>query len=522
MMKKLLAAALTLFAAALIVLFVNQRETPLESDSNNTAELVILHTNDHHGSLYNRDGHGGVSVRAALVEKLRQENPDALLLDAGDINTGMAESNMFLAQPDIIAYNRMRYDAVAVGNHEFDLSQTQFESQRKSAQFPFVCANVRDKSAKELVVNPYIVKEVNGVRVGIFGLLIKQESLLSGDSMYIAIDSEIETARKMVSLLREKEKAKVVIALTHLGNKTLFDGHVTSVDLGNQVEGLDLIIDGHAHTHLDKPIFARFAPVVTANAYGRYIGKAVLTVSPAGVKLKDWSCLPITDSLPQDAELSAELLPFKQRSDKELSTVIARASEKFVLNEKQSRYGEHPLCDLVCDSVCRYQRQKNAPVDFSIQNGGVFRCGLPAGNITKGDIKTALPFENSIVLFSLKGTDVIRLFDFIGGIYQSAGGFGQVSKEIRYAITYENGKNGKISDLTFNGKPIDPEKTYRIATNSYIFSGGDGYDFSAAQDVVDTAVMIDDAVIEILPLLPQPLVPQTDGRIIVMGGIQAE
>ena len=259
-------------------------------------ELVVLHTNDHHGAIVPINGQGGLAIQSAIIKRERDKYKNVLLVDSGDYNTGQPISNQFNAKPDLVAFKLMKYDVMTIGNHEFDHSKEIYQEQVRFLtsndeglpSVSVVCANVHFKSNGESVLPPYVVKQIAGVRIGVFGVLINQSSLLDSSS-YIAIDNEIETAKKTVKTLRETEKVDVVIALTHMGDIKLFDGHVTSVDLGNAVEGIDLIVDGHAHSCFTEPKLAKYAPVVTANAYSRYVGKAIFKIQNGKAALEIWT-----------------------------------------------------------------------------------------------------------------------------------------------------------------------------------------------------------------------------------------
>ena len=142
-------------------------------------------------------------------------------------------------------------------------------------------------------------------------------------------------------------------------------------------------------------------------------------------------------------------------------------------------------------------------------------------DITKEDIKACLPYENTLVLIDMKGSDVLDLFKFVASVYQTNGAFGQVSRQVRYTITYSNGVSGKLSNFTIGGNPVNPDKVYRFAVNSYMYSGGDGYDIlkQRALKASDNNILVTDAVIETLKKSSQPLAPVLDGRIVVRGGL---
>ena len=177
------------------------------------------------------------------------------------------------------------------------------------------------------------------------------------------------------------------------------------------------------------------------------------------------------------------------------------------------------LGDLVTDAMVAYLKTTGVTVDGAITNGGGIRAPLPAGNVTRENILTVLPFENYVYVLTLKGEDVVKLFDFIGSIKQGAGAFTQVSKEIRYTITYDADGNGKISGVTIGGKPIDKNRTYRFATNDYMAKGGDGYTvLKASIDTYNTSMLISTVVMEYAQRLQGAVTPATDGRITLVGG----
>ncbi len=500
----------------------------LPSFADEPIELVVLHTNDHHGAIVPTSGQGGLAIQSTIINRERAKYKNVLLVDSGDYNTGQPISNEFYAKPDLIAYKLMKYDVMTIGNHEFDHTKEIFQKQESfitsnDGELPpisLVNANVHYKSTGELVLPPYVVKQIAGIRVGFLGVLINQPSLLDGSS-YITIDNEIDTAKRIVKTLREIEKVDVVIALTHMGDVKLFDGHVTSVDLGNEVEGIDLIVDGHAHSYFTQPKLTKNAPVVTAYAYSHYVGKAIFKIQNGKATLDSWTAIPVTTDAEPDAAIAKALDPYIQKASADLKIVFAHASAPFPLGEKESRVGECSVCNLICDATYDFLIQNKTPVDFVLSNGGVFRAGLPKGDITKENIKACLPYENTLVLIDMKGSDVLDLFKFVASVYQTNGAFGQVSKQVRYTITYNNGVDGILSNLTIDGNPVDPEKIYKFAVNSYLYSGGDGYEIlkQRAIKAADINVLATDAVIEALKQSNEPIAPVLDGRIVVRGGL---
>ena len=220
-----------------------------------------------------------------------------------------------------------------------------------------------------------------------------------------------------------------------------------------------------------------------------------------------------------DASLDAELKPFIDKANAALKDVVLKTTDKFEFGNRLTRYKEMALGDFITDAMVSYVESTGVKVDGAITNGGGIRAELPKGDVTRENILTVLPFENYVYVLTLKGSDVVKLFDFIGSVKQGAGAFAQVSKNIRYTITYDKDGNGKVSNITIGGKPIDVNRTYRIATNDYMAKSGDGYTvFTTAIDTYNTSMLISTVVIEYAATLKGAVTPSTDGRINVIGG----
>lgn len=290
--------------------------------------LVILHTNDFHGhplKFYNYPAPdvGGLPAIATLVDDVRRAYDHVLVLDAGDLNTGRPESNFFKAEPDIIGYNHVGYDAMVLGNHEFDHSLEDLAWQQDLAEFPFISANVKKQDGSYLT-DPYIIKEFEGVRVGIFGLTTKETEVVGNPDFIqgLVFDDEVETARQMVAEL--EDRTDVIVALVHLGIYSSPDKGSRRV--ASEVDGIDLIIDGHTHTQLDEPIYENGTPIVQAWHWGLTVGKAEIRVKDREIIDFAWQPVPINlkervkkedgsteyvyigTEIPEDAEL--QLKPF--------------------------------------------------------------------------------------------------------------------------------------------------------------------------------------------------------------------
>ena len=480
-------------------------------------ELVLLHTNDFHGATLSSGGRGGLAEIASYVKAVKAVNPNVLLLDAGDINTGSALSNMFSAEPEILAYNIMGYDAVAFGNHEFDGNQEKLDRQISLAEFPFVTSNIKTQSGVFLGGNQYIIKKYGGVSVGIFGITtLRTREIASPDKSLVFIN-EITAARDAVNILRNIEKVDIVIGLTHIGNVKETPDHITSGELAAAVPGIDIIIDGHSHTYMEEPVMEGKTWIVSANEWGKYIGHGRLTIRGSQIVDFTWKPVPIGP----DPQVTAMLAPYIEKAGATLKEVIGQAAETFIFGNRLTRYKETALGNMITDAnVWFFRTVSGLQIDFAFHNGGNMRAELPAGPVTTEQILTILPFENYLYVVSMPGSDIIELFNFIATIPQGNGGFPQFSGDVRYTIDKTKG-NGVITNLTIGGAPVDPGKMYRFCTNDYILGGGDGYEImKKAADRFNVSLLLSYVVTEYVKAHDGAIIPVTDGRLTVIGGVE--
>ena len=493
--------------------------TSTVKDNGKTYELVVLNTNDTHGAdLAANDGTGGFASQATFVKQVRAGNKNVLVLHAGDVNTGSSLSNMFDAEPDIKCLNAIGYDAVTLGNHEFDGTLEKLKKQIALSKFQWISANIMQ--GKTYLVKPYIIKNYDGFRVAVIGLTTRRTLTIASPDKSLTFTDEIETAKKMVNLVRSKEHADIVIVCGHLGDVAETDEHETSVKLAQNVPGIDLIIDGHSHSYFAEPKIVNGIPIVTANVYGKYVGDGVMTIKNGRKVDFIWKPVEITtkDFAP-DPEITKLLEPYVQKADASLKDIVLTTTAPFPFGQKLTRYQEMASGDVLCDGMVAYCRNQGICIDGAIANGGGIRSELPAGNVTRGDVLTMLPFDNVLFVLTLKGSDLVDLFDFIGSVKQGAGAWAQVSKEIKYTIVYDAQGNGTISGLTIGGAPVDPDRTYKIATNDYMAGGGDGYAaFKKSIDTFNSSMLLSSIFIDYVKSFKGDFTPVTDGRITVTGG----
>jgi 5'-nucleotidase/UDP-sugar diphosphatase len=514
-MKKVLIFVLAVFLFAGALQAAPLRDGVIAADPV-SSELILLHTNDYHGNTVSNNGRGGLAEIAAYVKAVKLTHPQVILLDAGDINTGSAISNMFDAEPDILAYNMMGYDAVVFGNHEFDGAKAKLDRQISIAGFPFVSSNIKTANGSFLGGNQYVVKQYDNFKVGIFGITTTRTKTIASPDSSLVFLNEIDAARDVVDILRNKEKADIVIGLTHLGSVKETPENPTSAELAAAVDGIDIIIDGHSHTFMEAPQKEGSTWIVSANEWGKYVGHGRLTVK--GGKLAGFHWVPV--AIQPDREVAEMLKPYLEKAAASLKEVIGEAADTFVFGSRLPRYQETALGNLITDANAWYLKNfySHQEVDFVFHNGGNIRAELPKGPLTQEQILTVLPFENYLYTAAMKGSQITDLFNFIAGIAQGSGGFPQFSSEVRYTID-KSASPAVVKDLTIGGQPVDPDKTYRFCTNDYILGGGDGYEVMAmADDKFNTSLLLSYVVTEYIKA-QKVIQPATDGRLTVIGGV---
>ena len=265
--------------------------SPLDADAKKHKQLVILHTNDTHSTIFpvkqNIDdkeiaGRGGYLRRVNMLKEQRQQHPDLLLFDSGDFSQGSGYYTLFKGEVEIGLMNQMGYDAVTIGNHEFDFGLDNLARIFRMANFPIVCSNYDCKgTVLEGLVKPYITLKRNGVKIGVFALSPALKGLVfDGNCQGITYLDPAETAQKYINLLRKQEKCDIVICISHLGWK---ESDYTDEMLLKGIEGCDLVLGGHTHTYMKQLEYApdktgKLIPVDQNGKHGAFIGKLLLNL----------------------------------------------------------------------------------------------------------------------------------------------------------------------------------------------------------------------------------------------------
>ncbi len=488
----------------------------LLSTKPSTTRITILHTNDTHAAL------DEVARRATKVNQIRSEvgEDNMFLLDAGDVFTGTLYSTLFQGKADLWFMNNMRYDAMCLGNHEFDKGPEVLAEFVGEANFAVLCANF-DFSAETTLtgkVKPWVIMGRGGDRFGFFGLTSDSTGVTSSPGPSIVINDHITAARQVVSELRGKGINKI-IALTHIGWEN-------DLRLAREVEGIDVIIGGDSHTvPVDYPtiVVGNATPTLIAQAGsgGELLGRLDVTFNKAGIVQ---SCggsqlVPINDAIEPEAASSAKLVEYQETISILLNSIIGGTVVSLDGERAHVRSQETNLGNLLTDVMLGKAASLNATI--AISNGGIIRASIPAGDISLGQILEVLPFGNNLVTIDLTGSQVIAALE--NGVSRVEEGVGRFPQVAGLRFTWNPGAvpDNRITSVevkTAGGyQPIDPSLTYRVVTWNFLAGGGDGYTVLQQGSNSIALGFTDFEVLAEYVKANSPLAPQVEGRIIRMG-----
>jgi len=464
-------------------------------------DITIVHINDTHAKVFEGKYDGmGLAKVAEKVDALRAENPNTLLLDAGDSFHGTTFATLEEGASVVKLMNAMKYDALAAGNHDFNYGQDRLIELADMADFPVLGANV--KKDGQAVLESYVIKEFDGVKVGIFGLSSPETAYKTHPDNVkgITFENPVDTAKAMVAEL--EGKVDVIVALAHVGidEETV----VKSTDIANEVPGIDLIIDGHSHTDLEEGMMVNDVLIVSSGEYSKNIGIVDLTVMDGKVTAKSAKLFNKKEAADMEgsAEVTALINEIKEEQEKITSVVVS--STKSVLDGErgQVRTGETNLGNLVADAMIN-----ESGADIAITNGGGIRASIQVGEITKGDVITVLPFGNYIVTKEVVGSDIKAAIENGVDSYPGAKGAFPHVAGIEYTIDANLPAGARVTSITMNGQPLNMGSMYVVATNNFMAAGGDGYKMFADYPIKGEFAALDEALIDYLNVVDTAMLP---------------
>lgn len=466
-----------------------------------TLEFTVLHTNDNHGKFWrNRRGEMGMAARKTLIDRIRAEveaeGGKVLVLSAGDINTGVPESDIQQAKPDFIGMNMIGYDAMTLGNHEFDNPLEVLKEQEKWAKFPFLAANIVYRDSNKLIFKPTLMENLDGVRVGILGLTTEDTQALANKDYIsnVVFKDAVTTAEEWVPKLKYEDKADIVIALTHIGH--YYNGrHALNapgdVTLARDVDGIDIIVGGHSQNKLLRPDIQNSTYILQAWEWGKYVGRADFVYyyvddfdgkgNRKGVlKMTNYRLIPVNlkkpqvvngkeewvvidKEIPEDPKVLAALQPYQDKAAKLLMKKVGKLDKAMPGDRNLVRSQPTAIGNL----LARAQMEKTG-ADVAVINGGGIRTGLPAGDITEKDILKVQPFGNMVCYLELNGQELKHYIEDIAAIQPVSGGFAHFANVTKLVMDGD-----KLVKLEIGGKPVKKDEMYRLAVNEFSAGGGD-------------------------------------------------
>jgi len=491
--------------------------------------LTILHTNDHHGRFWKNDnGEYGMAARKTLIDRIRAEvkqmGGHLLLLSGGDINTGVPQSDLLNAEPDFKGMKLLGYNAMSLGNHEFDQPPDVLEQQSKWAGFPFLSANIFKTGTSEHAFQSYQVFDLDGLKVVVVGFTTKDTTLIANpaNTGHLHFRPAVEVAKKLMPNLRRQ--GAIVIAVTHLGHYANGNhgGNIPGdVTLARSVPGFDVIVGGHTQIPLPLPDRQNDTLILQAHEWGKYVGRLDLEFFNGRLTMKNYRLIPVNlrqrlqgdaqadysfidKEIIEDQTMLDLLKPYHDKGKAQLSLVIGQVDTKFNGDREIVRSQETNLGNLVAEA----QRIK-VKAHLSIINSGGIRDSLQAGAITYRDILMVQPFGTSISYITFSGLELRKYLQEIGKIKKGTGGYPQISG-VKVVFSGEN-----LQEVWVQGKKISAIEKYKLAIPSFLAAGGDGYPILKGHTLlVDSGFIDADALLEYIvkntPIKSVDFAPQGD------------
>jgi 2',3'-cyclic-nucleotide 2'-phosphodiesterase (5'-nucleotidase family) len=473
--------------------------------------LRIYHVNDVHSRVEEDDyaGSMGYAKMATLIKEARREMENVMFLDAGDTFHGQTIANINEGEAISHILDLMDLDALTLGNHDFNYGQERLEELDYMSNFPFLAANLSREDGEEIpYTEDYLIKEYDGVKVGIFGLATPEtaykthpknvEGLVFGDP--------VAAANEVVNELRSQ--VDVVVALSHLG---ISEGsEYTSEMVAEEVPGIDLIVDGHSHHVLEEGMMVNDTMIVQAGEYSKFLGYVDLTVDNGNVSDIKANLIPREDTaeVKEDFIVSKVVERVNRANDTITSQVVGETAVELDGARGNVRTGETNLGNLITDAM-----RAKFDADAAITNGGGIRASIEAGEVTQGDVITVLPFGNTTILMELSGADLRAALEHGVSEYPATEGlFPQVSG-IKFTFDGDAEPGNRVQEVWVGGEELDEEKMYTVATNDFMKAGGDGYSMFADAPIVSEAGGLEEVLMEYMEA-NAPVAPETEGRIV--------
>jgi len=501
----------SLFASLILVLSLIL--APIQNIAfaeDSTVKLTIVHTNDVHSRIEGDDaGLIGLPRFATFVKQLEAENPNMLIVDAGDATHGVPIVNISQGEAMIKLMGAVGYDAMAPGNHDFNYGYNRLVELKSMAKFPILGANVVPESGK-MDLDEYVIKEVGGLKIGLFGLATPETKYKSSPKNTEGVDitDPIAKAKEIVEKL-QAEKVNMIIAISHLG---LDEGsEIKSSDLAEQVDGIDLIVDGHSHTLLENGKQIGDTLIVQTGEHLKNVGVVDVTFTDGEITSKEAKLVKFEEikDLTPDETIAGMIEDLKLKNDEILSEVVGKTNVRLVGEREIVRTQESNLGNLMTDALL-----DATGADVALTNGGGIRASIEIGDISKKNVLDVFPFGNYGVKLEVTGADIVKALEHGVTDYPSpAGKFPHVAG-MTYKIDPSAEPGKRVYDVMIKGQPIDLQKTYTLATNDFMAIGGDEYTMFMDKKIIAEYSAFDEILAEYIQKIGE-VNAEVEGRIIV-------
>lgn len=498
-------------ALALLAAFTLAGQPAQAYEKDKTYKITILHTNDHHGHFWRSEyGEYGLAAQKTLVDGIRkevaEEGGSVLLLSGGDINTGVPESDLQDAEPDFRGMNLIGYDAMAVGNHEFDNPMTVLRQQEKWSKFPFLSANIYQKSTGERLFKPWAIFKRQDLKIAVLGLTTDDTAKIGNPEFFTDIEfrKPADEAKLVIQELNMGEKPDIIIATTHMGH---YDNGNHGSNAPGDVEmarslpagSLAMIVGGHSQDpvcmasenkkQVDYVPGTPCAPdkqngiwIVQAHEWGKYVGRADFEFRNGEMKMVNYQLIPVnlkkkvtwdngksepvlyTPEIAENQQMLSLLTPFQNKGKAQLDVKIGSVNARLEGDRSKVRFVQTNMGHLLLAA-----QMARTSADFGVMSGGGIRDSIEGGDITYKSVLKVQPFGNIVVYADMSGKEVIDYLTAVAQMKPDSGAYPQFANVSFVA------KDGKLNDLKIKGEPVDPAKNYRMATLSFNATGGDGY-----------------------------------------------
>ena len=488
-----------------LMLFLLPTVDAAKAPNNQLSALTIFHTNDMHARVDPSDENGktiGFAWFSSAVKAEKAQNPNTLWLDAGDTLHGMPRINISKGMNMVELLNAAGVDVFVPGNHDFNYGSDRLYELSKAFKGTTLSANIVQRKNQKLVYKPYkIFKMPNGLKVGVFGLSTPECAYKTSPANVATIDFLDPVVQSKMMIAKLRSKVDVLVALMHMG----IDGssEFTSERIARETQGIDVIIDGHSHTTLPNGMEVNGTLIAQTGCHGFNLGMVEVNVKDHRVitktaELLDEDKVTALAKKP-DPLVESTLADIEVRNQKLFNEVLAHSDRHLTGDRIIVRKQESELGNLVADAF-RWKTK----ADIAICNGGDLRTDLPSGSVTRGDLLSIFPFNNTIQVYEINGKTIRAMLEHSVFAYPALfGGFQNVSG---MTFEYDASKPAgfRVGDIFINGNRIENTATYTIAASDFAFSGGDGYDMLKGLKQVGQYGMVEDIVAEYLNEVGMP------------------